>query len=66
MLGRCESHGSESFAPGRNDPGFVLRYLWNETINHIELYIISDASKIDIIRTENNDVIDSFILEIVK
>ena len=30
------------------------------------LYIISDAPKYDIIWTENNDVIDSFISEILK
>ena len=30
------------------------------------LYIISDTPKYDIIRTENTDVIDSFILEILK
>ena len=30
------------------------------------LYIISDASKYDIIWTENSDVIDSFISEILK
>ena len=23
----CESHGPDSFAPGRKDPGFVLQYL---------------------------------------
>ena len=30
------------------------------------LYIISDTPKCDIIWTENSDVIDSFILEILK
>ena len=30
------------------------------------LYIISDAPKYDIIRTENNDVIDSLISEILE
>ena len=30
------------------------------------LYIISDAPKFDIIWTENSDVIDSFISEILK
>ena len=30
------------------------------------LYIISDAPKYDIIRTENSDLIDSFISEILK
>ena len=30
------------------------------------LYIISDVLKYDIIRTENSDVIDSFISEILK
>ena len=30
------------------------------------LYIISDAPKYDIIWTENSDVIDSFMLEILK
>ena len=30
------------------------------------LYIISDAPKYDIIWTKNSDVIDSFILEILK
>jgi len=32
----------------------------------ISLYIISDAPKYDIIWTENSDVIDSFISEILK
>ena len=30
------------------------------------LYVISDALKYDIIRTENSDVIDRFISEILK
>ena len=32
----------------------------------ISLYIISDTPKVDIIWTENSDVIDSFISEILK
>ena len=32
----------------------------------ISLYIISNASKYDIIWTENTDVIDSFISEMLK
>ena len=64
-LKRCESHDPGSFAPERKDPGFVLQYLWNEAINHIAVYyIISDAPKYGIIRTENSEMIDSFILEI--
>ena len=58
----CESQGSRSFAPGCKDPGFVRQYLWNEAIT--SLYIISDATKYEIIWTENDDVIDSFIPEI--
>ena len=35
-------------------------------LSFTSLYIISDAPKYDIIWTENNDVIDSFISEILK
>ena len=34
----CYSHGPGSFAPGCKDPGFVLQYLCNETINHIAVF----------------------------
>ena len=62
---RCESHGPGSFTPGRKDPGFVLQRLWNEAIIPIAVYI-SNASEYKIIWTENSELIDSLILEILK
>ena len=57
---RCESHGPGSFAPGRKDPGLVMK------LSITSLYIISDAPSYDIIWIENSDAIDSFISEILK
>ena len=51
------------FSQGLNDRRFLLQY---EATNHIAVCIISDTPKYAIIRTENSDVIDSFISEILK
>ena len=54
-------YGIGVFSQGLNGRRFVLQYLWNEAINHM-----ADALKCDIVWTENSDVIDNFISEILK
>ena len=62
---RCESHSLGSFVPGRKDQDSYFN-ISEMKLSIISLYIISDAPKYDIIWTENSDVIDSFISEILK
>ena len=65
-----QSHGANLTVQDllRQDAGILDLYfnISEMKLSIISLYIISDAPKYDIIRTENSDVIDSFISEILK
>ena len=62
---RCESHGLGSFALDARIQNLYFN-ISEMKLSIPSLYIISDTLKYNIIWTENSDVIDSFISDILE